>query len=283
MKRLRTLPRVIDCRGRKLAIGTETAVMGILNLTPDSFSDGGQHPTLETAVEHAEHMVAEGAAIIDVGGQSTRPGFAEISEEEEIARVLPVIKALVSRLTVPLSIDTYKPGVARAALKAGAHVLNDVFGLQGEGGLAEIAAAYSAPVIAMHQQIEFPKAAGNTLEKLKLFFDDTVSIALDAGLGLERLVIDPGIGFHKTQGQNLEILGQLDEIRDWGLPVLLGVSRKSVIGNVLGLPAAERLEGTLATTALAAWHGVELVRVHDVGPNVRVARMVSAIRAASPS
>lgn len=283
MKRPRTLPRVIDCRGRKLAIGGETAVMGILNLTPDSFSDGGQYPTIEAAVAHAEQMVSEGAVLVDVGGQSTRPGYVEIGAEEEIRRVIPVIKALVSRLVVPVSIDTYDPVVARAAFKAGAHVLNDILGLQGEGKLAEIAAAFSAPVIAMHQHPDFPKAPGGVLEKMKVFFDDTVSIALDAGLGLDRIILDPGIGFHKTHPQNLEIIARLDEIRDWGLPVLLGASRKSVIGSVLGLPVTERLEGTLALTAVAAWHGVEIVRVHDVAANVRVAKMVAAVRAASPT
>ena len=254
--------------------------MGILNVTPDSFSDGGQFATTSVAVERALRMVAEGAAMIDVGGQSTRPGYTEISAEEEIARVVPVIRALLDQVSVPLSIDTYKPEVARAALDAGAHVLNDVFGLQGDPKLAAVAAEFGCPVVAMHQEKGFAQAPGDTMEKLATYFRRSFALAGEAGLPATRLILDPGIGFLKTQTQNLEIVARIDELRGLGCPVLLGASRKSFIGNVLGLPATERLEGTLATTALAAWHGVELIRVHDVAANLRVARMIAALRSA---
>lgn len=254
--------------------------MGILNVTPDSFSDGGRFASLEAAVAQAERMVAEGAAIIDLGGQSTRPGYTEISAEEEIARVVPVIRALVDRIAIPLSIDTYKPEVARAALEAGAQVLNDIHGLQGDFELAAIAREWGCPIVVMHQEKGFAQADGDTIEKLNTYFRRSIALAEQAGISPERLILDPGIGFGKTQAQNLEITGRMSELRELGLPLLLGASRKSFIGNVLGLPVAERLEGTLATTALAAWDGVELIRVHDVAANVRVTRVIAAIRAA---
>lgn len=255
--------------------------MGILNVTPDSFSDGGNYSDFDAAIERASQMTGEGAAIVDVGGQSTRPGFAEISVEEECARIVPVIEALRDRLIVPVSVDTYKSDVARAALRAGAHILNDVHGLQGDPALVDVVAEFGCPVILMHQESEFAKAPGDSIAKLKAFFERSFAIAAKAGIARDRIIVDPGIGFLKTQAQNLEIVGRLGELRALGQPVLLGASRKSFIGNVLGLPASERLEGTLATSALAAWYGVEIVRVHDVAPNVRIAKMVAAVRTAS--
>ena len=278
---VQSISRILDCRGRPLALRAEASVMGILNVTPDSFSDGGQFSTTAAAIEHAEHMVAEGATVVDVGGQSTRPGYQEISIEEEIARVVPVIRALLARISVPLSIDTYRADVARAALEAGAHLINDVYGLQGDSGMAAVAAAFSCPVIVMHQEKRFAQEEGDTIEKLNTYFRRSLALAGEVGISSERLILDPGIGFLKTQAQNLEILGRIDELRYHGLPLLLGASRKSFIGNVLGLPANQRLEGTLATTALAAWKGVEIIRVHDVAANVRVARMIGAIRAST--
>lgn len=257
--------------------------MGILNVTPDSFSDGGQFNETAAALVHAERMIAEGAAVIDVGGQSTRPGFVEISADEEIARVVPVIEQLVARTTAALSIDTYKPGVAKAALRAGAHLLNDIYGLLKTPEMAELAAEFSCPVVAMHQEPGFRETPGDTLDKLKRFFERTIATAHRAGIPGERLILDPGIGFGKTQEQNLEIVARLGELRAFGFPVLLGASRKSFIGNVLNLPATERLEGTLATTAVAAWQGVELIRAHDVAANVRVAKMIAALRGATPA
>ena len=265
--------------------------MGILNLTPDSFSDGGAFAKktntaeeividVDRAVKHAEQMVQDGAAIIDVGGQSTRPGFKEISPAEEIVRVVPVIAALLSRIDRPISVDTYKPVVARAALLAGAHVLNDVYGLQGDPQIAALAAEFAVPVVIMHQDPIFRNDPADSIEKLLQFFDRSIEIGATAGIPRERCILDPGIGFLKTHQQNLEIMGRLDELRVLGLPVLLGVSRKSSIGEVLDLPADQRLEGTLATTALAAWQGIEIIRVHDVAANVRAAKMAAALRAA---
>ncbi len=223
-------------------------------------------------------LVNEGAAMLDLGGQSTRPGFAEISVEEEIARVVPVVSALVAKTSVPLSIDTYKPAVARAALAAGAHVLNDIHGFQGDEALASTAAEFGCAVILMHNDAAFKAAHLDPIAAMLAFFDRSLAIAARAGVVRQKIVLDPGIGFGKTQEQNLELLARLDELRVLGLPLLLGASRKSVIGNVLSLPPEERLEGTLATTALAVWQGVEFIRVHDVCANARAAKTAAAIR-----
>jgi dihydropteroate synthase len=270
--------RQLKCRDRAVGIGRETLLVGILNLTPDSFFDGGKFAAGESAIAQASRLVEEGAAIIDVGGQSTRPGYEEISDEEEIARVVPAITALVPRLPVPLSIDTYKPAVARAALQAGAHLINDIHGLQRNPELARLAAEFGCPVVVMHNDAAFRESSGDVIYKIKIFFERSREIAAQAGLPENLIVLDPGIGFGKTQGQNLEILARLSELKLLGFPLWLGASRKSVIGNVLALPPEERLEGTLATTALAVWQGVEFIRVHDVRANARAAKMADAIR-----
>jgi dihydropteroate synthase len=270
--------RQLKCRDRAVVIGRETLLVGILNLTPDSFFDGGKFFNGESAIAQASRLVEEGAAIIDVGGQSTRPGYEEISDEEEIARVVPVITALVPRLPVPISIDTYKPAVARAALQAGAHLINDIHGLQRNPELARIAAEFGCPVVVMHNDAAFRETPGDVIYKIKIFFDRSREIAAQAGLAENLIVLDPGIGFGKTQEQNLEILARLSELKLLGFPLWLGASRKSVIGNVLALPPEERLEGTLATTALAVWQGVEFIRVHDVRANARATKMAAAIR-----
>jgi dihydropteroate synthase len=273
-----TESRQLKCRDRAVVIGRETLLVGILNLTPDSFFDGGKFAAGESALAQASRLVENGAAIIDVGGQSTRPGYEEISDEEEIARVVPVITALVPRLPVPISIDTYKPAVARAALQAGAHLINDIYGLQRNPELARLAAEFGCPVVVMHNDAAFRETPGDTIYKIKIFFDRSREIAAQAGLAENLIVLDPGIGFGKTQEQNLEILARLSELKLLGFPLWLGASRKSVIGNVLGLPPDERLEGTLATTALVVWQGVEFIRVHDVRANARAAKMAAAIR-----
>jgi len=275
-------PRVLDCRGLRVELSGEPVIMGIVNVTPDSFYDGGRHATTEAAVRHAEQLIAEGAGMLDIGGQSTRPGHQEVSDEEEIARVAPVIAALAEKTTVPLSIDSYKPAVARAALEAGAHVVNDIHGFQKEPELARLAAQYGAAAIAMHFDEAFAAEPGDVIERQLTFFRRTIAIAAEAGLPAERLVLDPGIGFHKTQEQNLELVARVGELRALGLPVLLAASRKSVIAHVLGLPPEERLEGTLATTAIAAWQLVEFLRVHDVRANLRAARMAAALRNSLP-
>jgi dihydropteroate synthase len=270
--------RQLKCRDRAVVMGGETLLVGILNVTPDSFSDGNKFATVESAIAQAIRLVEEGAAIIDVGGQSTRPGYEEISDDEEIARVVPVITALVPRLPVPISIDTYKPAVARAALQAGAHLLNDIHGLQRDTGMARLAAEFGCPVVVMHNDAKFRETPGDLIYKIKLFFDRSREIAAQAGLAEDLIILDPGIGFAKTQEQNLEILARLSDLTLLGFPLWLGASRKSVVGNVLALPPEERLEGTLATTALAVWQGVGFIRVHDVRANARAAKMAAAIR-----
>ena len=273
--------RSLRCREREIALGGEPLLVGIVNVTPDSFFDGGRFAAVDAAVAHGVRLVGEGAAMLDIGGQSTRPGYREISPEEEIARVVPVISALAKQVNVPLSIDTYQPAVARAALEAGAHVVNDIHGFQRSGELATLTAQSGAAAILMHNDENFRDRPGDVMENLAIFFRRSLELAAQAGVDAARIILDPGIGFAKSHAQNLEILARLGELRALGFPLLLGASRKSVIGNVLTLPAEERLEGTLATTALAVWQGVEFLRVHDVGANLRTARMAAAIRRAS--
>lgn len=276
-------PRIIRFRGKTLALDGQPKLVGILNVTPDSFFDGGRHQALESALSQATRMAAEGAVMIDIGGQSTRPGHVEVSAGEEIARVVPVIAALAGSLSVALSIDTSKPAVARAAVKAGADIINDVHGLHRSPELADIAAQHGCGVILMHNEASFPESRGATMERITAFLGRSLDIAVAAGVPRDRIILDPGIGFAKTHEQNLDILARLGELRPLGCPLLLGVSRKSVIGNVLSLPPDERLEGTLATTALAVWQGVEFLRVHDVRANLRAALMAQAIRNSPPA
>jgi dihydropteroate synthase len=276
-------PRAVRCGGRELALGDEPLLVGILNVTEDSFFDGGRFASLEAAVVQAARLVEEGAAVLDIGGQSTRPGYREITAEEEISRVVPVITQLAGRLNVPLSIDTYKPAVAAAALEAGAQIVNDIHGFQRGTELAGLAARAGAAAILMHNDAALAGASGDVIENITLFFRRSLDLAARAGVDPDRIILDPGIGFGKTQAQNLQILARIGELRALGFPLLLGASRKSTIGNVLDLPVDDRLEGTLATTALAAWQGVEFLRVHDVRANLRAARMAAAIRRASLS
>ncbi|HTJ78458.1 MAG TPA: dihydropteroate synthase [Rariglobus sp.] len=275
-------PRELLCRDRRLALADEPFMVGILNITDDSFFDGGRFLAPEAALTQARQLVAEGAAIIDLGGQSTRPGYVELSPEEEIRRVVPVMRELAQALDVPLSIDTYKPAVARAALEAGAHVVNDIHGLQRDPAMAEVIAAHGAAAILMHNDptfLDLPPDA-DVITPIKTFFARTLEIATRAGIDPVRIILDPGIGFAKTHAQNLGILARLGELHALGHPLLLGISRKSIIGNTLDLPPAERLEGTLALTALAVSQGVQFHRVHDVRANHRTARMAASLRTA---
>lgn len=281
-------PRQLRCRDLVIPLDGVPRIMGILNITSDSFSDGGRYLDPAAALAHARRLIAEGADILDIGAQSTRPGYTEISDEEEIARVVPLIRTLVAdpaTATTPLSIDTYKPAVARAALEAGAHLLNDIHGLQGAPELAALAAAHGAAVVAMHNDpalATLPPDA-DPLPPVLAWFETTLAIAARAGLPREQVVLDPGIGFGKTQAQNLALIARAGELRTRfpQNPVLMAASRKSVIDHVLHLPPGERLEGTLAITTLAAWQRIDIVRVHDVTANLRAARMAAALRAAS--
>lgn len=259
-----------------LDYGKRTYIMGILNVTPDSFSDGGDFNSVEKALKHAKEMVAEGADMVDIGGESTRPGHTYVDSEEEIRRVVPVIKALREELSVPMSIDTYKADVAEEALKLGVEMVNDVWGLRRDENMANVVAKYDAEVCIMHNQdgTEYDK---DIMESIKDFLNESIKMALDAGVKKEKIVLDPGIGFGKTFEQNLEVLRRLGELRELGYPILLGTSRKSVIGNVLHLEPKDRVEGTVATTVLGVRDGVDIVRVHDITENLRAAKMADAI------
>lgn len=256
-------------------IGHRTYIMGILNVTPDSFSDGGQFQDVDAALRHAEEMIRDGADILDVGGESTRPGHVQVSEEEEIRRVVPVIRRLKEQFDIPVSIDTYKSRVARAALDAGADLVNDIWGLKYDRELAGVIAEYGVPCCLMHnrEKAEYKAFIPEVLEDLR----ESVGLAEAAGISAERIILDPGIGFGKTYEMNLEMLRHLQELKSLGYPILLGTSRKSVIGLTLDLPADQREEGTLVTTVLGIQSGCSFVRVHDVKANVRAARMTEAI------
>ncbi|MBE3563456.1 MAG: dihydropteroate synthase [Hydrogenibacillus schlegelii] len=262
--------------GRRLLLD-RPIVMGILNVTPDSFSDGGRYTTVERALEHARAMVACGAAIIDVGGESTRPGHTPVPAEEELRRVLPVLRALRAALDVPISIDTSKPAVAEAALAAGADILNDIWGLQ-DPAMARLAAEAKVPVVIMHnrREPEYPDLLGDIRADLLR----GVERLLQAGGRDEQVILDPGIGFGKTYAQNLAVLKHLPAIVDLGYPVLLGASRKSVIGLTLDLPVDRRLAGSLAVAVYGVLRGVAIVRAHDVCETVQALKMVAAIEAA---
>ena len=257
------------------AWGKRTYVMGIINVTPDSFSGDGLGYDAEAALEQALRFQDEGADIIDVGGESTRPGSTPVTVEEEKRRVIPVIRLLASRLDVPVSVDTYKREVAREALAAGAAIINDVWGLKRDLALADLAAREGAPIVLMHNQqgFDYSDLVPETLASLHV----SLRQALEAGVPLENVVLDPGLGFGKRPEHNLELLRRLAELKALGLPLLVGTSRKSTIGLVLDLPVEERLEGTAATVALAIANGADIVRVHDVKAMTRVARMSDAI------
>lgn len=252
-------------------------VMGILNVTPDSFSDGGRWLERDAALRQAAKMAAEGAAIIDIGGESTRPGHRPVGAEEEAARVLPVIAAVKRETGLPVSVDTYRHETARLALEAGADMVNDIWGLRYDGGeMARLIAQSGAACCLMHNRksAEYRDFMPELLEDLR----GTLDLAAAAGIARERIILDPGIGFAKSCEQNLTAMHRLDELAALGCPVLLAASRKSVIGLSLGLPVEERLEGTLATTAIGVLRGATFVRVHDVKENLRAARMALAIR-----
>ncbi len=250
-------------------------IMGILNVTPDSFSDGGRWNDLERAGRHTEDMIREGAAIIDVGGESIRPGHVKISTEEEIDRVVPYIKMIKEKFDIPVSIDSYKPEVIEAALKAGADMVNDIWGLKYDRRCAELIARYDVPCCLMHNRDEADYE--DFMPDLLTDLEETLSIAEQAGIKRERIILDPGVGFGKTYEQNLIVIRELDQLRTLGCPVLLAASRKSVIGNALGLPSDQRLEGTLSLSVMGVERGASFIRVHDVKENYRAIKMTRAV------
>lgn len=262
--------------GTRLELGRRTLIMGILNATPDSFSDGGSYTSVDAAVARAKAMVEEGADIIDIGGESTRPGFEPVGVEEELRRILPVIQALRKTLPhIPLSIDTYKAETARHALEAGAHIINDIWGLKGDPNMAAVAAEYACPVIINHNR--HARDYNDFVPDVLADLQGSVSIARTAGIAEDQIWLDPGIGFAKTYEDNLELLGRLSELHSLGYPVLLGTSRKRFIKQTLNLPVDELVEGTAATVALGIAHGCQIVRVHDVRAIKRTALMTDAI------
>lgn len=252
-----------------------TYVMGILNVTPDSFSDGGSYNSLDKALKRVEEMIGEGMDILDVGGESTRPGYTLISEEEEIQRVAPVIEAVKSNFDIPISLDTYKSGVARAGIAAGTDLINDIWGLKYDEQMASVIAGSGLPCCLMHNR----KSADyqDFMQDVAADLAETLQLAQTAGIRDDRIILDPGVGFAKSYENNLEIINCLEELKIFGCPVLLGTSRKSVIGLTLELPASQRLEGTLVTTVFGVMKGCSFVRVHDIRENVRAIRMAEAI------
>jgi dihydropteroate synthase len=255
-----------------------TLVMGILNLTPDSFSDGGRYNDMAAALEHVQTMVDEGVDLIDIGAESTRPyGAVRISAEQEIERLLPILDKVVKMTTVPISIDTYKSSVATAALAHGAHIINDIWGLQHDPAMAPVIAQYKVPVVLMHNRASH-ESLRDIISEISEFFCHSIQIGLQAGVAEENFILDPGIGFGKTGAQNLEILSRLAEFKSLGYPILLGTSRKRFIGDILNLPPEERDEGTGATVVQGILQGASIVRVHNVKMAKRLAVMTDAMQ-----
>ena len=261
---------------REFETDKHTYIMGILNVTPDSFSDGGSWNSVDKALAHTEQMLKEGADIIDIGGESTRPGYTMISDEEEIERVIPVIEAIKDRFDAVMSVDTYKSGVAEAAVAAGAHLINDIWGFKYDEKMADVAAKTGAAVCLMHNRKE--AVYEDFLIDYKRDILESVDIALKAGVKSDRIILDPGVGFAKDYHQNLLCMKDLDNLCKLPYPVLLGTSRKSMIGNCLNLPSDQRVEGTLVTSVMAVEAGCAFVRVHDVEANRRAIMMAEAIK-----
>lgn len=266
---------VLKCRNKTLQLGTKTLVMGILNVTPDSFSDGGDFVSLKKAVERAKQMAAEGADLIDIGGESTRPGAERITLMEELRRVIPIVEAISTAIDLPISVDTYKAEVARQALKAGAHLINDVWALQGDVEMARVIVEFGCPVVLMHNRKEanYNHFLTDIVEDLQ----KSIEQAEKSGIDRKQIMIDPGIGFAKDYEQNLLLMNHLHELVALGYPVLLGTSRKSMIQQTLQLPADDVVEGTAATVALGIAQGCQIIRVHDIRQMKRVAAMTDAI------
>ena len=272
----------LRCGRRELAVGTRTLLMGIVNVTPDSFSDAGQFLDASAAIEHGRRLAGEGADLLDVGGESTRPGAQAIDAEGECQRVLPVIEALAGELEVPISIDTSKAAVARAAVEAGATILNDVTALRGDPDMAAVAADERLPVVLMHMQgsprtMQKQPHYDDLMAEIVAYLRRSMALAVQAGVPEDQLVVDPGIGFGKTVEQNLQIVAELPQLRSLGQPILLGTSRKSFIGAITGADVTDRLFGTAATVAVGISRGAHIVRVHDVAQMRRVAQMTDAL------
>lgn len=279
MRDLRFLPyrdKALTWRNFNITWGERTYIMGILNVTPDSFSDGGEFCNLDRAIDQVEFMITQGADFIDIGGESTRPGSTPVTVEDEIGRVLPVIKAVKDKFNIPVSLDTSKSEVGYKGLEAGADLINDVWGFQRDPELAKAVKEFEVPVVLMHNQTGIEYNC-DIVDSIKSFFDRSIEIALKAGIDNSKIILDPGIGFGKSQKHNREILARLSELNDLGYPILLGTSRKSIVGTILDLPPKDRLEGTLATSTMGIISGADILRVHDVLENKRVALVTDKI------
>lgn len=251
-------------------------IMGILNVTPDSFSDGGKYNDMDRALRHVEEMMEEGMDILDIGGESTRPGYTLLSDEEEIHRVVPVIEKVKTEFNIPISLDTYKSAVAKAGLQAGADLINDIWGLKYDENMAGVIADFQVPCCLMHNRNEAVYA--DYMEDVLKDLKETLDIAEKAGISKEKIILDPGVGFGKTYEQNVEIIAKLDRLQELGYPVLLGTSRKSVIGLTLNLPTDQRVEGTLAISVVGVLKGCSIIRVHDIKENFRAVKMAMKIK-----
>ncbi len=260
-------------------VENKTYIMGILNVTPDSFSDGGKWNNMDSALKHVEKMILDGTDIVDIGGESTRPDYIKVTEDEEIERVVPYIQEIKKRFDIPISIDTYKGRVAEAAIKGGADLINDIWGFKGDDTMAKVAAKYQIPCCIMHNRNIDVNPYNNLLEDVINDLKESIKIGLSAGVKFENLITDPGIGicFGKTLNDNLMVMNNLEILHKLHCPILLGTSRKSMIGMSLELPVNERLEGTLATTVMGVMKGCAFIRVHDIKENFRAIKMTEAI------
>lgn len=266
---------LMNIRGRTLDYRKKTVIMGILNVTPDSFSDGGKFNHLDHAVAHALQMERDGADIIDVGGESTRPGHTPLNMEEEIARVIPMIQAIRKQTSIPISIDTYKAETARRALEAGADIINDVWGAKADPNMAGVAAEYQAPIVLMHNRDN--NRYQDIIEDMKSDLRESIELARNAGIAPEKIILDPGIGFAKDYHQNLFVMNHLEDFHELGYPLLLGTSRKGFIGKTLNVTVDKRVEGTGATVCLGIAKGCQIMRIHDVLQIVRMAKMMDTM------
>ena len=277
-----TVPSFFNCGNYSFDLSKKTLIMGVLNVTPDSFSDGGKFFSMHDAVAQALQMAQDGADIIDVGGESTRPGSSAVPAKEELRRVIPVIRKVAGKLKIPVSIDTYKAEVAAAALSEGATIVNDISGFRFDAKIAKAAAKYKAGAVLMHilgtpGDMQSNPKYRNLIKEISAYLKESARIALRAGVNRESIILDPGIGFGKTTEHNLLLIKKLNEFRKLGFPVLMGPSRKSFIGKILNLPAEERLEGTLAAVSACVLNGAAVVRVHDVKETLRAVRVIDAI------
>jgi len=279
--------QVFQFRNITCDFSSRTHVMGVINVTPDSFSDGGKFFQAEQAIQQGLRLAQEGADILDIGGESTRPGSEPVSLEEELRRVIPVIEKLSKQVQILISIDTYKAVVAKKALQSGAEIINDISALRFDSQMVKVAREFGCPVILMHiqgtpRQMQENPVYQDVIGEIKVYFQRQVAYARQNGLDESQLIIDPGIGFGKTLEHNLEILRKLSQFQELGRPIMVGVSRKSFVGKILDLPVEDRLEGSLAAMAYAILQGANIVRVHDVRESVRVARIIDELKRSSP-